>query len=279
MGFINLAKLHIGRVIRCISWRVLIFLMSFSYPVLYVVATAAFHYMSIHLEAKQGDIAKTVLITGDPLRARHFAKSLDSAFCYNGVRGMEGYTGYYKGKRISIQGTGIGIPSTALYMHELIHDYGVQCVIRVGTCGAIQQGLALGQLILVREASTDSGVVQHYHREAHGLPKADASLFALSQRVALNQQLEVKQGAIFSTDLFYHEDPQRYDPLIAKGVLAVDMESSMVYAMARYFSVKALSVLTISDNILTKEALPPEDRELRTTRMLTLALEVAFEDL
>ena len=234
--------------------------------------------MSIHLEAKQGDIAKTVLITGDPLRARHFAKSLDSAFCYNKVRGMEGYTGLYKGKKISVQGTGIGIPSTALYMHELIHDYGVRCIIRVGTCGAIQPGLALGQLILVSESGTDSGVVRHYHREEHKLPQADASLLAMAQRVALQQQKSLTLGHIFSTDLFYHEDPKRYDPLIAQGVLAVDMESSMVYAMAKHFIVQALSILTVSDHIVSKQALSATDREQKTTEMLTLALETAFQN-
>lgn len=234
--------------------------------------------MSLHLEAKQGEIADTVLITGDPLRARHFARHLQNAFCYNHIRGMEGYTGFYKGKKISIQGTGMGIPSTALYLHELICDYHIKCVIRVGTAGALQPSLQLGQIVLADQAMTDSGVVQHYHKIVGKNPEANQDLLQLARAAAKESGIGLYEGAIFSTDLFYSEDAKRYQIMAAQGVLAIEMETSMVYAMARHFSVKALSLLTISDHILSGEALSADYRELKTTEMLTLALELAVNN-
>ncbi len=234
--------------------------------------------MSLHLEAQQGEIADTVLITGDPLRARHFARHLQNAFCYNRIRGMEGYTGFYKGKKISIQGTGIGIPSTALYLHELICDYHIKCVIRLGTAGALQPTLKLGQLILANQAMTDSGVVHHYHKIINKHPEANQDLLQLARASSQELGISLYEGAIFSTDLFYSEDTSRYQTMVAQGLLAVEMETSMVYAMARYFSIKALSLLTISDHILSGEALDAEYREQKTTEMLTLALETALKN-
>jgi purine-nucleoside phosphorylase len=230
--------------------------------------------MSLHLEAKPGQIADTVLITGDPLRARHFAKHLQDAYCYNHIRGMEGYTGFYQGKKISIQGTGIGIPSTALYLHELICDYHIKTVIRVGTAGALQADLKLGQIVLANEAMTDSSVVHHYHKTAGDYPKADQALLQLARSSAEELGIASQEGLIFSTDLFYAENPDRYQSMVAQGVLAVEMETSMVYAMAKYFSVQALSLLTISDHVFSGEALAAEERELKTTEMLALALKI-----
>jgi purine-nucleoside phosphorylase len=234
--------------------------------------------MSLHLEAKQGEIADTVLITGDPLRARHFARHLQNAFCYNHIRGMEGYTGSYKGKRISIQGTGMGIPSTALYLHELICDYQVKCVIRVGTAGALQPSLQLGQIVLADQAMTDSGVVQHYHKIIGKNPEANQDLLQVARAASKELGIALYEGAIFSTDLFYSEDANRYHTLVAHGVLAIEMETSMVYAMASHFSIKALSLLTISDHILSGEALGAADREQKTTEMLSLGLEIALNN-
>lgn len=231
--------------------------------------------MSLHIGAKPGEIAHTVLITGDPLRAKHFATRLEGSVLYNEIRGMYGYTGMYKGRRISIQGTGMGIPSTALYMHELIKDYGVTCIMRVGTCGAIQPKLPLGQLILATEASTDSAVVDQYNMYNPSSPKASPLLLQVATEVAKAHQVAIQPGSVFSTDLFYSEDPHRYEPLVANGTLGVDMETSMLYAMASYFGVNCLSLLTVSDNILTGEALSASDRELKTTEMLNLALEIA----
>lgn len=234
--------------------------------------------MSLHLEAKHGEITETVLITGDPLRARHFAQHLQNAFCYNHIRGMEGYTGFYKGKKISIQGTGMGIPSTALYLHELICDYNIKCVIRVGTAGALQPTLKLGQIVLAHQAMTDSGVVHHYHKTTGDYPQANQDLLRQAVVCSKESGILLHEGTIFSTDLFYAEEPNRYQSMVSEGVLAIEMETSMVYAMAKYFSVKALSLLTISDHILSGEALAAEERELKTTEMLTLALEIALKN-
>jgi purine-nucleoside phosphorylase len=233
--------------------------------------------MSLHLEARPGQIADTVLITGDPLRARHFAKHLQDAYCYNHIRGMEGYTGFYQGKKISIQGTGIGIPSTALYLHELICDYHIKTVIRVGTAGALQPNLKLGQIVLANKAMTDSAVVQHYHQATENYPQASQDLFQQARSSAKESGIAIQEGLIFSTDLFYAENPDRYQPMVSQGVLAVEMETSMVYAMAQYFSVRALSLLTISDHVFSGEALAAEERELKTTEMLKLALKITTQ--
>lgn len=190
---------------------------------------------------------------------------------------MEGYTGSYKGKKISIQGTGMGIPSTALYLHELICDYHVKTVIRVGTAGALQPSLQLGQIILADQAMTDSGVVQHYHKTV-GYPAVNQLLLDQAKATSKELGIAIYEGTVFSTDLFYAETADRYQTYIAQGVLAIEMETSMVYAMAKYFSIKALSLLTISDHILSGEALGAEDREQRTTKMLTLALELALKN-
>jgi purine-nucleoside phosphorylase len=232
--------------------------------------------MSLHIEAKEGEIAKTILITGDPLRAKHHAGAwLENPFCYNRIRGMVGYTGVFQGKTLSIQGTGMGIPSTALYAHELIHDYHVKCIIRVGTCGAIQKNIPLGQVILVTDSGTDSGVVQQYLSPLARHAQADSSLVSLVREIANKEKVSIMTGSVFSTDLFYSEDAHRYDPLVKEGVLAVDMETSMLYAMSDYFNVRSVSLLTVSDNIITGKALSAKDRETHTTDMIRLALKVA----
>jgi purine-nucleoside phosphorylase len=232
--------------------------------------------MSLHIEAKEGEIAKTILITGDPLRAKHHAEAwLEKSFCYNQIRGMFGYTGMYQGKTISIQGTGMGIPSTALYLHELIREYHTTCIIRVGTCGAIQKNIQLGQVILATKSGTDSGVVKQYLSPPLRNAVADPSLASLAKETALWENVSLLAGSVFSTDLFYSEDPHRYEPIMEAGVLAVDMETSMLYAMASFFKVRSISLLTVSDNIVTGEELSAKDRERHTTDMIKLALKIA----
>jgi purine-nucleoside phosphorylase len=232
--------------------------------------------MSLHIEAKSGEIAKTILITGDPLRAKHHAEAwLEKPFCYNRIRGMFGYTGTYLGKAISIQGTGMGIPSTALYIHELINEYKVTCIIRVGTCGAIQKNSSLGQVILATESGTDSSVVTQYLTPSLRNSQADSSLINQAKEIAQTENIPITTGSVFSTDLFYSEDPHRYEQVIKDGVLAVDMETSMLYAMSAYFNVRSISLLTVSDNIITGKALSAEDREKHTTDMIKLALKIA----
>lgn len=233
--------------------------------------------MSLHLGAKPGDIAPTVLITGDPLRAKHYAEAfLEDRICYNQIRGMLGFTGNYKGRRVSIQGTGIGIPSTALYIHELTHSYDVNCIIRVGTCGALQPDLDLGDLVAATSANTDSAAVIKFLRE--GAPaRAENTLLQLARSTANGLKLPLREGPVFSTDLFYSEDEKRYDRSKTDGVLGVDMETSMLYAMGAWYGFKALSLLTVSDNLITGAESSAEEREKQANDMIRVALGVVEE--
>lgn len=231
--------------------------------------------MSLHIGARRGEIASTVLITGDPLRAKYYAENfLENAVCYNQIRGMFGYTGTHEGKKISIQGTGIGIPSTALYVHELIHGYGANCIMRIGTCGAIQSDLALGDVVMATEALTDSAAVQKFMKTAT-TPKADPGLLTLAETAANKLGISLRKGPLFSTDLFYSEDNQRYSKSMQQGVLGVDMETSMLYAMGEYFNIQCLSLLTVSDNLITGMEATAEQREKQASDMIRLALLIA----
>ncbi len=231
--------------------------------------------MSLHLGARQGEIASTVLITGDPLRAKFYAETfLENVVCYNQIRGMLGYTGTHKGKKISIQGTGIGIPSTALYVHELIHGYGVNCIMRIGTCGAIQPDLALGDVVMATEALTDSAAVQKFMKDPT-TPKADPGLLSMAETAARKLGIPIRKGPLFSTDLFYSEDNERYSKSMQQGVLGVDMETSMLYAMGAHFNIKGLSLLTVSDNLVTGKEASAEQREKQAGDMIRLALSIA----
>jgi purine-nucleoside phosphorylase len=232
--------------------------------------------MSLHIGAKPNEIAETVLISGDPLRAKHIAeKMLTDVFCYNEIRGMLGFTGMYNGKRVSVQGTGMGIPSTAIYLHELIHEYGVKKIIRVGTCGALQASLKIGQLILADAAYTDSGTQLMHFNSMDFAPKADEDLLKQARETALLHNLSVMEGTVFSTDSFYSEDANRYDIWIKRGVLGVEMESSILYTLAAKNKVQAISILTVSDNLITKEFNSAKEREEATTEMMKLALEIS----
>jgi purine-nucleoside phosphorylase len=232
--------------------------------------------MSLHIGAKAGEIADTVLITGDPLRAKHYAeKLLVAPKGYNRIRGMLGYTGTYQNKSVSIQGTGIGIPSTALYVHELIHSYGVKRIIRVGTCGAIQKDIHLGQVLLANKSLTDSNAINLIAKHKTDETKADSELLQIAQATAHGLGISVRTGTIFSTDLFYSDDDAtRWITPTQQGVLAVEMETSVLYALAEKNNIAALSILTVSDNILTGAVASAEDRETRTLDMIRLALEI-----
>jgi purine-nucleoside phosphorylase len=222
--------------------------------------------MSIHIGAKPGEIAETVLISGDPLRAKYVAeKMLTDVICYNEVRGMLGFTGLYNGKRVSVQGTGMGIPSTAIYVHELIHDYGVKKIIRIGTCGAIQPSLKLGQLKLANAAQTDSSTNQMHNKSMDFKPLASDTLLHKARETARNLAISVIEGTIFSTDTFYSDDENRWENLMKQGVLGVEMETSILYTLAAKYNIEALSILTVSDNIITKEYTSSLQREFFTT--------------
>ncbi len=231
---------------------------------------------SLHLEANVGDIAETVLLPGDPLRAKHVAETfLDDAVCYNNVRGMLGFTGYYKGHRVSIQGSGMGMGSIAIYVNELISTYKVKNLIRVGTCGTIQKNLKLGQVLLAMSASGDSDANSLYFDGMHYAATADFDLLLKAYKAANDLNIKTYQGSVFSTNTFYDEAPDRWDKWIKHGILGVDMETQILFTLAKRFDVKALSVLTVSDNIITKESSSALERETSFNDMMRIALELA----
>jgi purine-nucleoside phosphorylase len=231
---------------------------------------------SFHIEAKEGDIAETVLLPGDPLRAKYVAENLlTDAVCYNKVRNMLGYTGYYEGKRISIQGTGMGMGSSAIYVNELINTYKAKNLIRVGTCGAIQKELTLGHVILVLSASGDSGANIAYFHGMHYAATADFDLLLKAYNIARDLNIKTAQGTIFSTDTFYDDIPNRWDIWEKHGILGVEMESQILFTLAKRHGVKALSILTVSDNIITGVSAPAKDREQAYMDMMKIALKMA----
>ena len=232
--------------------------------------------MSIHIGAEPGEIAETVLLPGDPFRAKYVAeKFLDNAACYNDVRGMYGFTGTYKGNRISVQGTGMGIPSISIYANELISEYYAKSLIRIGTCGSVQKHVGLKDVILAMTASTDSHVNK---LQFQGMDFAPAATFSLLKKAfdhAVERGLNVTVGGILSTDRFYHENPDYWKLWAKYGILALEMESSALYTLGARHGVNVLSILTVSDNILTGEKASSEERETSLNQMIELALETA----
>jgi purine-nucleoside phosphorylase len=234
--------------------------------------------MSIHINAKQGDIADTILLPGDPLRAKYIAETfLEDVTCYNEVRNMFGYTGTYKGKRVSVQGTGMGVPSTSIYITELMQEYGVQKLIRVGTCGAIQKDVKVRDVIIAQSASTDSKMNEIIFNGIDFAPTADFDLLLKAYNAGLEAGLNLKVGNIFTADMFYSEENQN-EKLAQYGVLAVEMESAALYTLAAKYGRKALSVLTVSDHIITGEATTSEERQTTFNDMIVVSLEAAIQE-
>ncbi|HNX44936.1 MAG TPA: purine-nucleoside phosphorylase [Bacteroidales bacterium] len=235
--------------------------------------------MSIHIEAKTGEIADFVLLPGDPLRARHIAENLlEDAVCYNNIRGMLGYTGFYRGRKVSVQGTGMGLPSLTIYVTELINDYGVKSLIRVGTCGGIMESIKVRDLLIAISASTDSSIVARQFEGMTFAPTASFNLLKKAVEMAGLKGIPYKAGNILSSDLFYH-DPLKsdaYEIWRRYGTLAVEMESAGLYMLASRYGVDALSLLTVSDHILTGEHVPPLERQENFTKMSELALSLAI---
>ena len=232
--------------------------------------------MSIHIGAQKGEIADFVLLPGDPLRARYVAENLlEDAKCYNEVRGMYGFTGTYKGRRISVQGTGMGIPSLSIYVHELINMYGVRHLVRIGSCGGLQADIDLRDVLLAQCASSDSSMNRIRFDGMDFAPGASFALLKAAYDRAEALNVPVKVGNILSTDTFYGEDPDSWKLWARYGVMAVEMESSALYTLAARFNVHALSILTVSDNLVTGNATSSEEREKTFTAMMTLALETA----
>lgn len=231
--------------------------------------------MSIHIGAEKGDIAETVLLPGDPLRARWIAETyLEDVVCYNQVRNMFGYTGTYRGKRISVQGTGMGVPSISIYAHELINEFGVKNLIRVGSAGSYQRHVELRDIVLAMAASSTSGVNKARFEGADFAPTADFELFQKAVEVAKKKQIAVKAGNVLSSDEFYADEFESYQKWSNFGVLCVDMETSGLYTIAAKHKVKALTLLTISDSLVTGEQTTSEERQTTFSEMVEIALEL-----
>jgi len=229
--------------------------------------------MSVHIEAKKGDIAETVLLPGDPIRAKWIAKTfLKDAVCYNDVRGMLGYTGTYNGKRVSVQGTGMGIPSALIYCHELINDYGVKNLIRVGSAGSYQKDVKIRDIVIAMAASSTSGINNSRFINADYSPTANFELFMKAVNYAKEHKIPVKAGNVLSADEFYDDNYDSYKQWAAFGVLCVEMEAAGLYTIAAKFNVKALAILTISDSLVTKERTSADERESSFNAMVEIAL-------
>ena len=231
--------------------------------------------MSIHIGAKKGDIAPSILLPGDPYRARFIAESLmEDAVCFNEVRGMLGFTGTYRGKRVSVMGTGMGVPSHSIYVNELIADYGVKTLIRVGTCGALQPNLELGDVVLAMSSSTDSQVNRLRFSGMDYAPTASFELLLKAYQTATTRGATVRVGSILTSDTFYHDDPDSWKLWAAFGVLVVEMETTGLYTLAAKYGVDALSILTVSDSLVTGDQTTSEERERTFTQMVELALDI-----
>ena len=233
--------------------------------------------MSIHIGAQPGQIAEAVLLPGDPLRAQFVAeKYLEKAECHSRVRGMLGFTGLYKGRRVSVQGTGMGIPSISIYAHELAADYGAKRLIRIGTCGALQESIALGDVLLAMAAGTDSAINRLRFGGADFAPAASFELLLRAYEIARARGVEVRVGTVLTGDLFYTDDPDFWKLWARYGVLAAEMETAALYTIAAGCGVQALSILTASDSLVTGATATAEERQQGYTAMMELGLETAI---
>ncbi len=230
----------------------------------------------LHIMANKGDIAETVLLPGDPLRAKFIAETfLEDAVCYNQVRGMLGFTGTYKGKRVSVQGTGMGIPSISIYVNELISEYGAKQLIRIGSCGSIQEDVNLRDIVLAMSACTTSSVNKRRFPHMDYAPTANFDLLSRAYQFAVEKGFPVKVGSVLTSDIFYDDDLTDIEKLSQHGVLAVEMETAELFTTAARFGVKALAIVTVSDHILRNEQTSPEERQETFTDMMEVALSLA----
>lgn len=231
--------------------------------------------MSIHIEARKGEIAETVLLPGDPLRAQWIAETyLEDPVCYNKVRNMYGYTGTYKGRRISVQGTGMGVPSISIYAHELITEYDVKNLIRVGSAGSYQKHIELRDIVVAMAASSTSGINQARFQGADFAPTADFGLFVKAIEIAQAKGIKLKAGNVLTSDEFYADEFESYQKWSNFGVLCVEMETSGLYTLAAKHQVSALALLTISDSLVTGEKTTAEERQTTFSEMIEIALEI-----
>jgi purine-nucleoside phosphorylase len=233
--------------------------------------------MSIHISAEPGQIAPRVLLPGDPLRAKWIAETyLRDATCYSTVRNMLGFTGWYGEVEVSVQGSGMGMPSASIYAHELLAEYGVTTLIRVGTCGALTEELALRDVVAASAAATDSAMNRvRFDGLVDYPPVADFGLLRTAVDVAASRGVRMRVGPVLAADAFYTDRPDLYDRLATYGVLAVEMESAALYTIAARFRARALTILTVSDHLKTSEHTSAAEREQTFGQMVEIALEAA----
>lgn len=230
-----------------------------------------------HIEVdREGMIAETVLLPGDPLRARFIADTyLKDVIQFNKIRNMFGYTGIYKGKKISVMGSGMGMPSIGIYSFELIHIYGVKNLIRVGSCGSLQKNVRVRDVVIAMAASTNSNYASQYNLPGTFAPTASWTLLKKAVDVAEQKNIEVKIGNILSSDIFYNADPDAWKRWADMGILAVEMEAAALYMNAAKAGVDALCISTVSDSLASHEETTSEEREKSFTQMIEIALELA----
>lgn len=235
--------------------------------------------MSVHIAAKPGEIAEKILLPGDPLRAKYIAeKFLDNPKCYNEVRGMLGYTGTYKGVPVSVQGTGMGMPSAAIYVNELVREYGVKQLIRVGTCGSIQKDVHVRDLVIAQAAATSSNIIRNDFPK-HDFPQiADFDLLLKSYNLAQEKGFNIHVGNVLSDDVFYKDSMDEVFRLGEHGVLGIEMEAAVIYYLAAKYQVQALAIMTVSDHILTGEETSSEERQETFDEMMIVALEAIIQE-
>lgn len=233
--------------------------------------------MTFHIGAKPGEIAETVLLPGDPYRARWAAQTfLKDPVLVNEVRGMLGFTGTWKGQRVTIHGSGMGMASLSIYVNEMFKDYGAQTIIRIGSAGAMQPGVKVRDVVLAQTASFVGSPSRTILKELNFAPAADFGLLSAAHRAALAAGVPVHVGGIYSSDTFYDERADLTEQLMRHGCLAVEMEAAELYTLAARYGRRALAVLTISDHLVTHEALPADQRETSFGAMVEIALEAAF---
>ncbi len=237
--------------------------------------------MSIHIDAKQGSIAPTVLLPGDPLRARHIAQTyLTEVVQYNEVRGMYGYTGYWQGNRVSVQGTGMGMPSFSIYAQELIDAYAVKRLVRVGTCGTMHEELHLKDVLIVQASDTDNGMNQSRFGSYQFAPTASFKLLYKAYEHAKAFGIPFTVGNVFTSDQFYDMNGEEKKQIAQKvGTMAIDMETCELYTLAHLKQVEALTLLTVSDSLLTGEQVSSKDRQSTFDAMIDLALVTLFDEM
>ncbi|MEM0948797.1 MAG: purine-nucleoside phosphorylase [Pseudomonadota bacterium] len=235
--------------------------------------------MTIHIGAQPGEIAETVLLPGDPYRAKWAAETfLDDPKCVNEVRGMLGFTGTWRGHPVTIHGSGMGMPSLSIYVNELIKDYGAKTLIRIGSCGGMQESVKIRDVILAMTSSTLSTPSRGIFRELNYAPCADWGLLHAAYIAAKEKGTPTHVGGIYSSDVFYDERPDLNEQMTRHGILGVEMEAAELYTLAARHGARGLAVLTVSDHLITGEALPSADREKSFGDMVEIALEAAFSE-